>query len=157
MAVVFITGMSGVGKSAVLDHLRNMGYNAVDTDYDYVLEIQGRDGTERYWDIEKVASLLEEHMHSHLFLSGCCDNQGQFYGQFDHVVLLTCDLDVMLSRVENRSSNPYGKTEAERAEIIDNYKNVLPLLYRRAPLVIDTTNISVSQVAEEILALLKDA
>ncbi len=62
MAVVFITGMSGVGKSAVLDHLRNMGYNAVDTDYDYVLEIQGRDGTERYWDIEKVASLLEEHM-----------------------------------------------------------------------------------------------
>ena len=53
MAVVFITGMSGVGKSAVLDHLRNMGYNAVDTDYDYVLEIQGRDGTERYWDIEK--------------------------------------------------------------------------------------------------------
>jgi RNase adaptor protein for sRNA GlmZ degradation len=63
----------------------------------------------------------------------------------------------MLSRVENRSSNPYGKTEAERAEIIDNYKNVLPLLYRRATLVIDTTNISVSQVAEEILALLKDA
>lgn len=49
-------------------------------------------------------------------VSGTVDNKGPFYGRFDHIVLLSAPVDVLLHRVSTRTTNPYGRTAAEQAE-----------------------------------------
>ena len=109
MARVLVTGMSGAGKSTLLKELRRRGVLTVDTDYDgWVLP----DGT---WDEGRIAGLLAAH-HD-LVVSGTVSNQGLFYDWFEHVVLLTAPLEVLLDRVRRRSNNPYGRTVQQRREI----------------------------------------
>jgi hypothetical protein len=50
---------------------------------------------------------------------------------FDLKVLFSAPLEVMLKRVTNRTSNPYGKTEQDRADIISNFQQIQPLLQEK--------------------------
>lgn len=55
MKRVLVTGMSGTGKSALLDELTARGYECVDTDYGgYTVDT----GDERLWDEQRVGTLL---------------------------------------------------------------------------------------------------
>ncbi|MGP4081203.1 hypothetical protein ACTWQL_14940 [Pseudalkalibacillus sp. R45] len=40
MAIIFVTGLSGVGTSSALEQLEKEGYNVVDTDYGYIKVIK---------------------------------------------------------------------------------------------------------------------
>jgi len=62
MARVLVTGMSGAGKTTVLDELRRRGYETVDADYD---GWELPDGT---WNELRMAQLLASH--SHVVVSG---------------------------------------------------------------------------------------
>jgi shikimate kinase len=121
---VLVTGMSGAGKSTLLDEMSRRGYEVIDTDYDgWTLP----DGT---WDEPRIAALLAGR--ADVVVSGTVVNQGRFYDRFDHVVLLSAPLGVLLDRVAKRSNNPYGKT-AEHQEEIERYVGeVEPLLRRGA-------------------------
>jgi len=154
MTVVFVTGLSGVGTSSVLEELEKQGYNVVDTDYGYVKKIRNGEVEERVWNEEKIAHLLERYKHSHLFISGCYSNQGKFYSNFDYVVLLKADLNVMLDRINSRTSHDYGKCPEEREEVIDSYNNVLPLLEKSSDIIIDTTHNGVDVVTKLLNKLL---
>ncbi len=154
VAIIFVTGLSGVGTSCTLEQLEKQGYNVVDTDYGYVKEIKSGEIKERVWDEDKIISVLEKYKHSHLFISGCYSNQGKFYKHFDHVVLLKAELKVMLDRIDKRSSNNYGKSPEERTEVIDSYHNVLPLLEKRSDIIIDTTSNSIDVVCRLLKSLL---
>ncbi|MEV4078679.1 AAA family ATPase [Nonomuraea fuscirosea] len=64
MAVIFITGMSGTGKSTVLGELTRLGYRVVDTDYgDWMEDVPVPDGTgtELQWREDRITELLAEH------------------------------------------------------------------------------------------------
>ncbi|MDV2884652.1 AAA family ATPase [Alkalihalophilus pseudofirmus] len=154
MAIIFITGLSGVGKSSALVQLEKEGYNVVDTDNGYVKSIRNEGGEERIWDAEKITHVLEQYKQSHLFISGCYSNQGKFYHYFDYVVLLKADLDVMLDRINKRTSHDYGKSPEERAEVLDSYENVLPMLEKRSDITIDTTNNGINEVCRRLKELL---
>lgn len=150
MAIIFLTGLSGVGTSSTLEQLETFGYDVVDTDYGYIKHIN----EERFWDEEKIKQLLEKYSDSTLFISGCYSNQGKFYKHFDYVVLLKADLDVMLDRINKRTSHHYGKSPKERAEVIDSYENVLPLLEKSSDIIIDTTHTGIEEVCKRLIALL---
>lgn len=154
MAVIFVTGLSGVGTSSAIEQLGKEGYNVVDTDYGYVKEIKNADIVARVWDEEKITQVLVKYQQSHLFLSGCYENQVKFYKQFDYIVLLKAELNVMLDRINKRITNNYGKSPKERAEIIDSYKNVLLLLERSSDIVIDTTQTGINEVCKRLKELL---
>ena len=129
MARVLLTGMSGTGKSTVLGELRRRGHLTVDTDYDaWVLP----DGT---WDAPRMAELLAAQPA--VVVSGTVQNQGGLYDRFDHVVLLSAPVDVLLARVERRTDNPYGKSAVQRAEIEEYVRTVEPLLRAGATLELD--------------------
>ncbi|MGG4108896.1 AAA family ATPase [Paenibacillus lautus] len=151
MAIIFVTGLSGTGKSTVLEELKILGYNVVDTDYGYIKEAENG---EVVLDEEKIMQLLEEHRNSHLFISGIYSNQGKFYEHFDHVVLLKVDLIVMLERINIRTSNNYGKSPDEMAKVIDSYKNVLPFLKEGSDIVIDTATNGIDSVCKRLVGLL---
>lgn len=153
MAIIFITGMSGVGKTSVLEHLALEDYHVVETDAGYTDVIETDEGTEIGLDEAKIQKLIDEHQDKNLFISGCYANQGKFYQYFDQIVLLTADLDVMFERIDQRTTHNYGKNQAERDEILANHAYVLPLLRKGSDLVIDTTTLSIQQVAEQLIVL----
>ena len=51
-----------------------------------------------------------------LYVSGTVSNQARFYPQFDAVVLISAPADVLLRRIESRTTNHYGKTDEERGQ-----------------------------------------
>jgi shikimate kinase len=129
MTRVLVTGMSGAGKTTVLDELRRRGHLTVDTDYD------GWTTPDGSWDEPRMDELLARH--SELMVSGTVENQGRFYDRFEHVVLLSAPLDVLIDRVSRRTNNPYGKTPEQQAEIAQYVESVEPVLRRGATLELD--------------------
>ena len=154
MKRIFITGMSGTGKTSVIEALRFRGFTAVDTDYDSWCELATFNG-ESEWLLreERLNELLTVPLNSPLFVSGCCSNQGKFYKLFDHKILFSAPLEVILDRVAHRTSNPYGQNEKERAEIRWNSEYIQPLLRKSADLEIDSAAMSVSEITEFLTEL----
>jgi dephospho-CoA kinase len=129
VARVLITGMSGTGKSTLLHVLAERGHLTVDTDYDGWTLADGR------WDAIRMSELLDREPD--VVVAGTVDNQGDFYDRFDHVVLLSVPLDVLIERVSARTTNPYGQTAGEQAEIAQYVQTVEPLLRKTATIELD--------------------
>ena len=159
MIRVLVTGMSGTGKSTVIEELAARGYKAIDTDDDGLSELvsvpddvpTGLDpGQDWVWREDRIQELLSTDDADVLFLGGCSPNQGQFYPRFDHIVLLTAPAHVIVERLVTRTNNPYGKRPEDVARVLDLLHTVEPLLRRGAGTVIDTT-IPLTQVVEQVL------
>jgi dephospho-CoA kinase len=121
--------MSGTGKSTLLDVLAERGHLTVDTDYDGWTLADGR------WDASRMSELLGRE--SNVVVAGTVDNQGDFYDRFDHVVLLSAPLDILIGRVSSRTTNSYGQTADEQAEIAHYVQTVEPLLRNTATIELD--------------------
>ena len=141
MTRVLITGMSGTGKSAVLVELGRRGHRIVDTDFcGWSEELTGPDGSsqEQLWREDRIEALLAEQVDRALFIAGTVANQGKFYDRFDAVVLLSVPVEVLLDRIESRSTNDFGKAPDERLRVLQDLEAVEPLLRRTASIEIDT-------------------
>ncbi|MFV8141843.1 AAA family ATPase [Mycolicibacterium senegalense] len=134
-AAILVTGMSGVGKSTALAELAQRGFTTVDTDYGPWTHI---DDGEPLWREPMIHSLLDRPRPTPLFVQGTVANQGRFYHRFDAIVLLTAPIEVIFDRLHTRTNNPFGKTDAERRQIADDFANVEPLLRQAATHEIDT-------------------
>ena len=140
MKRVLITGMSGTGKSSVVNRLAELGYRAIDTDRaDLTVQVRSSSRTERLWREDQIQRILSANDTALIFLAGACRNQVNFYPQFDHIVLLSAPATVLIDRLTTRSNNPYGKSPAELAETLRLVETVEPLLRAAATLEIDTT------------------
>lgn len=129
MPRVLLTGMSGTGKSTLAAELARRGQRTVETDD------EGWHRADGSWDPGRMAALLAAHRD--LLVVGTADNQGRFYDRFAAVVLLSAPAEVVLARVSTRSTNPYGRTDEQRAEILGYLATVEPLLRRGATLELD--------------------
>lgn len=137
--------MSGAGKSTLLEELRRRGHDTVDTDYDgWTLP----DGS---WDEERVSRLLAEPHN--VVVSGTVENQANFYNRFDHVILLSAPVDILLERVRTRRNNPYGQSVSQQAEIRHYVETVEPLLRRGATIELDCTRTR-QDLADEVEQLI---
>lgn len=161
MKRILLTGMSGTGKSTVVRELAARGYKAIDTDSDewcewvhvpFGSEQVGKPaGPDWIWREDRMQRLLATEDTDLLFVSGCKSNQGEFYWQFDHIILLSVPVQVMLERLAKRTNNPYGKHPDELAQILGYHKTVEPRLRASATLEVDT-RVPVDQVVATILA-----
>ncbi|MEV6269899.1 AAA family ATPase [Kribbella sp. NPDC051936] len=145
MTRILITGMSGAGKTTLLNELARRGHETVDTDYDGWVTADGA------WDEARMAQLLADHLD--VVVSGTVENQGGFYDRFEHVVLLSAPVEVLIERVTRRTNNPYGKTPEQQAKIATYVRTVEPLLRRGATLELDGRQ-SVADLADTVERLL---
>jgi adenylate kinase family enzyme len=135
---VLVTAMSGTGKSTVLAELARRGFQVVETDDAPWSEWSEADGG-YVWREDLVEELLSREDGGTLYVSGTVSNQGCFYPRFDAVVLLSAPVDVLLRRIDARTTNDYGKTAEERALILSHVAQVEPLLRATCTHQIDAT------------------
>jgi len=145
---VLLTGMSGTGKSTVIEKLSGLGYAAVDLDHPDWSEYD--EEGDWIWREDRVQKLLTDFDGDILFVSGCATNQVKFRSMFDHVILLSAPEDVIVERLRLRTNNPYGKRPEEVAAVLGYIKTVEPLLRRAASAEIVTTA-PVDEVVMKIL------
>lgn len=148
---VLITGISGVGKSSVVDALLALGYNAVDADtpeYSEWIEVAQDDtspGTpveanrDWVWREDRMSELLQPERAELLFVSGTSPNMRTFLPRFANVILLSAPAEIIAQRLSTRTSNDYGKRPEEVARVLELKESVEPLLRRIASHEIDTT------------------
>lgn len=159
---MLLTGMSGTGKSAVIDRLAAQGHRAVDLDSDefseWVEVVRGSSlpgspvepDRDWVWREDRVRALLAED--ADVFVSGCAANMGRFLPQFDHVVLLSASPEVIVDRLATRTGNAYGKHPDEVTRVLSLRETVEPLLRRAATHEIDTGG-RLDEIVETVLRL----
>jgi broad-specificity NMP kinase len=135
---ILVTGMSGTGKSTVLAELARRGFQVVETDDAPWSEWSEAEGG-YVWREDLVEELLSRDDGRTLYVSGTVSNQGRFYPCFDAVVLLSAPVDVLLRRIDGRTTNDYGKTAEERALILSHVAEVEPLLRATCTHEVDAT------------------
>jgi dephospho-CoA kinase len=153
MKRILITGMSGTGKSTVIEELRARGYRAVDMDEPGWSEYAG-DG-DWIWHEDRVQELLSSLEDGDvLFISGCASNQGKFYPQLDEVILFSAPTEIIVERLKTRTNNPYGKDPQELSDTLSYIETVEPLLRKGADHEIDTSA-PLQEVVAEVLIILE--
>jgi dephospho-CoA kinase len=130
--------MSGTGKSTVLAELASRGFQVVETDDTPWSEWSEADGG-YVWREDLVSELLSRDDGGTLYVSGTVSNQGRFYPRFDAVVLLSAPVEVLLRRMEARTTNRYGKTAEDRELILSDVAEAEPLLRATCTHEIDAT------------------
>lgn len=146
MGHVLVTGMSGAGKTTVLEELAKAGYSTVDTDYDRWTTADGS------WNEARMTRLLASE--AQVVVSGTVANQVLFYDRFAHVVLLSAPVEVLLERLRTRTNNPYGKTPEQQEDVRRYVREVEPLLRRAATLELDGRR-PVADLVEAVARLLR--
>lgn len=149
---VLLTGMSGVGKSTVAERLSELGYKAIDTDFDGFSEVDEH-GYQR-WDVDRIRKLLATEDVDVLFVVGSDESQSLFSREFDHDVLLSAPRDVVIERLAARTNNPFGKSPEELAKALADLETFEPMMRRAADHEIDTSK-PLDLVIDEILSLIQ--
>ena len=152
---VLITGMSGAGKTAVTTELQARGFTAIDLDMpdwshwvdaapaDGLTPAEGKDWI---WQEDRVRALLSAPQDGLLFISGCAENMHRLYPLIDRIFLLSAPLDIIMTRLEQRSTDGYGHTAEERTRIAEIIATIEPLLREAAHHEIDTSGLVASTV-----------
>ena len=146
---ILLTGMSGAGKSSVVQELVTRGFKAVDTDDGWCDVLP--DGRQR-WREDAVRELLDTEDSEVLFVAGCEENQQSFHPRFDMIVLLSAPLETLVHRLETRTGNSYGRSPEERSRFLRDVETVEPLLRRVADHEVRTT-VPLQEVVTTILRI----
>jgi dephospho-CoA kinase len=146
---VLLTGMSGTGKSSVIEALAARGHKAVDTDDGWCEPLP--DGRQR-WREDAIEQLLAIEDAEVLFVAGCEENQVRFHPRFDVIILLSAPGEILAGRLAARTGNPYGKTQGELRRVFDDLRTIEPLLRTAADYEIRTT-MPLSDVVTAVLRL----
>ena len=149
MKRVLLTGMSGTGKSGVIQALAARGYKAIDADDGWC---EPRPDGRQRWREDAIEQLLDTEDAEVLFVAGCEENQARFHPRFDLIILFSAPAEVLAGRLASRTNNPFGKSPGELERILDDLRAVEPLLRRAADHEIRTT-MPLSDVVTEVLRL----
>jgi broad-specificity NMP kinase len=136
---VYVTGISGVGKSTLVEELNKRGITAFDVDSVRNLchwknkrtgkKVDRVSGVSKEWleehswicDVKRLKKLINSK--DKIVIAGITSNQKDFLGLFDQVFLLHCKEEIFLSRLRNRENNDFGKNKSEQKHILSWYKD----------------------------------
>jgi hypothetical protein len=173
MGLCYVTGVSGVGKSAVLAELRGRGYLARGVDEDgYADWVSGRTGRAEVIPVDdpdfdihawyrahdwvlnprriSVLSRAAARCRRPVFLCGSARGDADVWPLFDQVVALVADVPTIERRLAARSGD-YGKAPEELAMILGWHEG-FEESYRRFGAVIADATRPLGEVTDQVLA-----
>jgi shikimate kinase len=169
MALVWVTGNSGAGKSTICTLLRGLGYAAIDTDDDgycaWIDRATGNavadppdplpegwlDGYGWVIDRAKVEALATDASQSMLYLCGSAENESDVRDLFDLVVCLVIDEHTLRDRLAHRTNNAFGQHPEELDAALYWNSRTEAAYRRRGATIIDATQ-PVEAVVRDLLA-----
>lgn len=130
MALIYVNGTPGSGKSAVNQKLKDLGFESHDVDDPdmggpYKISTNERvdypdNPTEEWFDHHKyllipeaVKELHDRAKNKTIFLCGTADNEEALWSLFDQVKFLDTTWDLVQERIAQRKGNDYGKASHE--------------------------------------------
>jgi broad-specificity NMP kinase len=167
--LVWVSGNSGAGKSTVCELLKSRGELAIDADWeDYSHWVDRTTGSvvadppypvppgwlERFaWKLDraKVAALAARAGERTAFLCGSVENEADTWDLFDGVVCLVVDDDTLRHRLQTRTTNAFGKDQAELAAALRDNENA-ESTYRRLGAIIVEATPPAREVADAVVA-----
>lgn len=173
MPLVYITGNSGAGKSAVRKELQLRGYEAHDTDENDISAWQNKrtgniverplneeDRTnawyaEHDWNMSrsKINDLAKLADDKPVFLCGSTSNADDMLEFFDKVYYLSVDRDTLKKRLTSRTSNDFGKAPDELKNILGWHMSLEERYKNYGAQLVDATQ-PIKSVVDEILSTL---
>jgi hypothetical protein len=171
MALVYVTGASGVGKSTVRMELQRRGYLAFGSDEDGLArwfdssgaevsmpaDPSGRDDTwfahNTYRLPPETVRRLGRQVGDRVgFICGTVGNDNEIWDLFTAVISLSVDADTVRRRLAGRV-NSFGSTEDEMARVLEWHANVDADNSRFGAVLIDASG-PVEDVVDELLTAL---
>ncbi len=153
---IYITGVSGTGKSTLAKELQARGFFAIDIDaipglchwrnketheraeYYYGIGKDWLVAHDWVFDPEKLKELFTQAQGKMIAVLGLTRNQEEYFHLFDHVFLLHCSPEVFLHRLDTRTENQFAKEKSEQEHILSWYRGFEDRMIRGGAVPIDT-------------------
>lgn len=168
MKVFYITGISGAGKSSVVEKLAQKDIFPIDADSVKGLthwidkdteEIsEWHPGMSKEWyrkhkyicDKGKLIDLINNSPKNIVVVAGLFNNRSELRDLFDKVFLLQCKEETFLKRIIERENHNFGKHILEQENILSWYKNFEKETLNEGAILINTDK-PLDLVADEII------
>lgn len=172
MALIYITGIAGAGKSEVYKELKSRGYIVYGIDEDQLAGFYDNETGERLLNPPQnpedrtpewrkkytykvprktIEELKSKSTDQDIYLCGVAGNEEEFLDLFDKLIALVIDDKTLEERITSRTTNNFGKTPHELAGIMDWQSNTSEYYRKYDYRVIDATQ-PVQEVVNEVIA-----
>jgi broad-specificity NMP kinase len=170
MSLIFVTGISGSGKSIVREELSRRGFQAYDTDEHEIARWKNRVTGEitplvaagrtpefiaqNDWqaDPERMRHLVKEGEERTVFLCGIVGYDDEVWPFFDKVFVLSIDEPTMRYRLATRTTHDFGTKPHELELLLASHDAMNKQYLRYGAVTIDATK-PPTVVVDEILRL----
>ena len=169
MPLIFVTGVSGSGKSTVREELARRGFEAYDTDEDAISQWRHKVTGEitplvaeahrtpqflaenEWWaDPERLRGLAREARTRNIFVCGAVTNDDAVLPLFERVFLLSIDEATMRHRLATRSAHDFG-TKPHELEVLLAWGAVIDAHYAGLGAIVVDAERPLPLVVDEIL------
>lgn len=171
---IFVTGISGTGKTAIAKKLEEKGFKTIDIDYVPNLcswinketkekaELSNTDSPDNEFidkndyicDVNKLAEMMKEFNEAVLVFGSVGDN-GDLLHLFDKTILLQCKSETLVERLRNRDTNDFGKKKEVQERMLE-WKIIFDDLMIKAGAVCISTDKSIEKTVDEIIRVIND-
>ncbi len=168
MKKIYITGVSGTGKTTIAKELEKRGFYTISIDEvpnlcSWVHQATGEkhrgknteltfefvDMHDWICDTEYLNKLLDKDVDT-AFVLGMAGNQDNFLHIFDKILLLQCSPETFCKRIEQRTDNDFGKDKKIQQQILDRYEAYAEKMLARGAVAIDTEK-PINEVVDEVI------
>jgi hypothetical protein len=167
--LIWVTGISGAGKSTVCEVLKTRGVAAIDTDWDgfnhWVVRATCEPAVDppyptpahwvddHAWQIRpELVRALRDDAPGVTFLFGSVENELDVWDLFDRVACLVVDDDTLRHRLETRTTNAFGKHPSDLERVLGWNPDMEPSYRSFGATIIDATQ-TLDEVVRQVLRL----
>lgn len=170
---ILITGIAGTGKSTIVKALNEKGILSIDlhdvpdlffwqdkdtkekVEYSPVVKKEWFDRVDRICNIEMLKKILDQN--NNIIMAGTTSdsNQKEFLSFFDKIILLQCNSETLIHRLQTRNNKSgYGKTKAEQEDNTEWQKEFDPYILSIGAIAVNTET-SIKNVVKKIIEIIK--
>ncbi len=168
MKKIYITGVSGTGKTTIAHELEKRGFYVISIDEvnnlcswinketgekeggkDADMNVEFVHKHDWICDIEYLNKLINKDTDL-VFVTGMATNQDDFLYLFNKIILLECDPDTFCKRIEERTDNNFGKDKKVQEGILNRYKPYAEKMIKKGAISVNTDK-SIREVVDDIL------